>query len=324
MTANDPGGPNPPTTASTSTAGPADAPSGRLRYEVGDVGLLALVGVAWGVAYIFIRQGIVLGASPLLFAAVRYLLSAGAFTAIALVRRESTPSARGLGISASVGGLLVIGCYGGLLYWGEQFTSGGYASVLSTTAPILTVIVAYFLLRNEGLGARALVGLGVAFAGVVVLVLPTLSGGPVGTWQGPVFIVAAFVSAAFGTVLLRRWGGGPQGLWQIGAQFAVAGLLLTGASYVLPVSRALPPTVGVLGSLAALVLLSSVVGYFAYFQLHHRVGPVRANAVAYLLPLVGVGVGSGLFGEPVTAWEIGGCLVVLVGMTVIVRHSASR
>ena len=207
---------NPAGTTSPSAPGPAGSgPARSLQYEAMDLALLAIVGVAWGVAYIFIRQGIVLGASPLLFAAVRYLLSAVAFATIAIVRREPRPSARGLGISASVGGLLVIGCYGGFLYWGEQFTSGGYASVLSTTAPILTVVVAYFLLRGERLGTGALAGIALAFVGVIVLVLPTLYGGPVGTWQGPAFIVSAFVSAAFGTVLLRREGGGPQGLWQI-------------------------------------------------------------------------------------------------------------
>jgi drug/metabolite transporter (DMT)-like permease len=294
------------------------------RYEPADLGLLAVVGVVWGLAYIFIREGVVLGASPFLFAAVRYVLSAGAFAVIALARREARPAARGLRVSATLGGFLVIGLYGGLLYWGEQYTAGGYAAVLSTTAPILTVVVAYFLLRHEGLGRRALLGIGVAFVGVVVLVAPTLYGATVGSWQGPVFVVAAFVSAAFGTVLLRRFGGGPQGLWQIASQFAVGGALLTGVSFALPLPRALPWSEGVVGSLVALVLLSSVVGYFAYFRLHHRVGPVRANAVAYLLPLVGVGVGSGFLGEPVTAWEVGGCLVVLAGMTLVVRDSLRR
>jgi probable blue pigment (indigoidine) exporter len=304
-----------------SSAPRAAAAAERPHYEPADLGLLAVVGLVWGLAYIFIREGVLLGASPLLFAAVRYLVSAAGFAAIAVARREHFPAMGNLRVSALVGGFLVIGLYGGFLYWGEQYTSGGYAAVLSTTAPILTVVVAYFLLRNEGLGPGSIAGIAVAFVGVVLLVGPTLFGGPVGTWPGPAFVVAAFVSAAFGTVLLRRFGGGPQGLWQIGAQFAVGGLLLTAASYVLPVPHALPATEGVLGSLAALVVLSSVVGYFAYFRLHHRVGPVRANAVAYLLPLVGVGVGSGYFREPVTGWEVGGCVVVLLGMTLIVRES---
>jgi len=303
---------------------PAPGTSAPASYTPQDVALLALLGVAWGVAYVFIRQGIVLGASPLVFASARYAISAAAFGAIALVRREALPQVRDLGVSAVVGGLLVIGLYGGFLYWGEQYTAGGYASVLSTTAPILTVVIARYVLPREVIGRQALLGIVVGFAGAVVLVAPALAGSPVGSWQGPVFIVAAFVSTGFGTVFLRRFGGGRQGLWQIGAQFGVGALLLGAAALVLPVPESLPLREGVWAALGALVALSSVVGYFTYFALHHRVGPVRANSVAYLLPLVGIAIGSGVFGEPITAWELAGCLIVLVGMTLIVRERRPR
>jgi len=72
------------------------------------------------------------------------------------------------------------------------------------------------------------------------------------------------------------------------------------------------------------VAFSSVVGYFSYFALHHRVGPVRANIVAYLAPLVGVAVGTGLYGEPITIWEIAGVAVVLAGVTLVLLDSARR
>ncbi len=288
--------------------------------------MLGALGLVWGSAYIFIREGIVLGASPLLFASIRYLLSAAAFAALAALRREPTPERRGVLVSAGIGGFLIIGLYGGFLYWGEQYTTGGYASVLSATAPILTVLVAFFLLPVERFGRLSLLGLLLGFIGVVVLVLPSLAGGSVGTWPGPLFVIAAFLSTAVGTVVLRRVGGGRQGLWQIGVQFGVGGLLLGGVALILPSPEVLPLTAGVLYSLGALVAFSSVIGYFVYFTLHHRVGPVRANVVAYLLPLVGIGIGSGLLGEPVSLWEVAGSLVVVGGVTLILRESirASR
>jgi drug/metabolite transporter (DMT)-like permease len=308
------------------SAGPS-APGGAtarapaaLRYSGWDITLLAICGVAWGVAYVFIREGIVLGASPLSFAAVRYAFSAAAFAAIAAARREARPSGRALSVSAAVGGILVIGLYGGLLYSGEVYTSGGYASVLSTTAPILTVVWAGFLLPRERLRPRALVGVGVGFVGVVVLVAPTLLGGLAGGWGGPALLLGAFGCATLGTTLLRRFGGGRQGLWQIGTQFAVGGALLAAASVAFRLPEALPDVAGVWAALAALVLVSSVVGYFTYFALLHRVGPVRANSVTYLIPLVGVGVGSGFFGETIGAWEVAGVLVVITGLTLIVRE----
>jgi drug/metabolite transporter (DMT)-like permease len=297
-----------------------DGSSGsKARISATDVGLLVVLSVLWGAAYIFIREGIVLGASPILFAGVRYAFSAAAFCALAAARRESFPTRHALLLSLTVGGIFVIGLYGGFLYWGEQYTTGGYAAVLASTAPILTVAFAFALLPAERLSSLGLLGILIGFLGVIVLVVPQLEGSPVGTWPGPAFAIGAFVSAAIGTVLLRRWGTGPQGLWQIGGQFGVAALLLGVASFALPVSNQLPLTPGVLGSLAALVIFSSVGGYFVYFRLHHRIGPIGANSVAYLIPLVGVGIGSGFFGEPVTLEEILGFLIVIAGVTLVIR-----
>jgi probable blue pigment (indigoidine) exporter len=305
--------------ASVPAAGPPAT-----RFGAFDALLLAVVGLVWGAAYVFIRQGIVLGASPLAFASVRYGFSALAFAALAGLRREPWPSRMAMAVSASVGGLLSIGLYGGLLYWGEQYTTGGYAAVLASTAPLLTVAIGFSLLRSERLGVRGLLGMGVGLVGILVLVVPEITGSALGGWQGPLFIIVAMVSVAMGTVLLRRFGRGAQGLWQIGAQFAVASLVLAAAGVVLPTPESLPLTVGVLSALAVLVVLSSVIGYFAYYALHHRVGPVRANVVAYLTPIVGVAIGSGVFGEAFTLWEIAGVGVVLAGVSLVLWESSRR
>ena len=184
------------------------------------------------------------------------------------------------------------------------------------------MVFAYSLLPAERLNARSLLGVVIGFVGVVVLVVPEIIGSPVGTWPGPLFLFLAFVSAAIGTVALRRIGRGPQGLWQIGVQFAV-GALLGIVALALPVPEALPLSVGVWAALAALVVFSSVMGYFVYFQLHHRVGPVQANIVAYLVPLVGVAIGSGFFAEPITLSEVAGFLIVIGGVTLVIRDLTS-
>ena len=295
------------------------------RFGAPETALLITVSVVWGAAYVFIRQGLLLGAAPLAFASVRYLLSAVVFAALAAARREAFPARRDLVLSASVGGIMIIGLYGGFLYWGEQYTTGGYAAVLASTAPLLTVAVGFSLLSAERLGRSGLLGMGIGFVGATVLVLPELAGiNALGSWEGPPFILAAMVSTATGTVLLRRFGRGRQGLWQIGAQFTVAGTMLGAASLVIPGGHALPLTTGVLEMLGFLVALSSVIGYFAYFALHHRVGPVRANVVAYIAPLIGVGVGTGLYGEPITVWEIVGVVVVLLGVGLVLLDSVRR
>jgi len=295
-----------------------------IRVARADLLLLVALGFLWGSAYVAIREGIVAGASPFVFAGARYGIVAGLLAVVAAVRREPWPDRRATVLSAAVGGTFIIGLYGMLLYWGEQFTSGGYASVLSGTGPILTVVFAYSLLPSERLSPTALVGVIVGFLGILVLVLPSLLGGIGGSWMGPVAITGAFVVFPLGTVLLRRWSRGAEGVWQLSVQFGVGAGILALAVVLIPGPEQLPLTPSVWAALLALVVFASLLGYVVYFRLHHRIGPGRANLVAYLLPLVGIGLGSGVFGESVTVWEVGGFLLVVVGLTLVFTTRNSR
>jgi len=286
--------------------------------------LLIALGFLWGSAYVAIREGIVGGASPFIFAGARYALVAGILGLVAAVRAEPRPDRRACLLSALVGGPFIIGFYGVLLYWGEQFTSGGYASVLSGLSPILTVVFGYFLLRSERMSAMAIVGVAVGFVGMLVLVLPSLWGGVGGNWRGPVAILAAFVVFPLGTVLLRRWSRGPQGTWQLAIQFGVGAGIAGLVMVVIPGPERLPLSFPVWGSLLVLVVFASLMGYVVYFRLHHRVGPGGANLVTYLLPLVGIGIGSGFFGEPVTVWEVAGFGVVVIGLSLVFAAQRPR
>jgi drug/metabolite transporter (DMT)-like permease len=308
----------PPVPDASSTSRPP------IRVARTDLLLLVALGFLWGSAYVAIREGIVAGASPFVFAGARYGIVAGLLAVVAAVRREPWPDRRATVLSAAVGGTFIIGLYGMLLYWGEQFTSGGYASVLSGTGPILTVVFAYSLLPSERLSPTALVGVIVGFLGILVLVLPSLFGGIGGSWMGPVAITGAFVVFPLGTVLLRRWSRGAEGVWQLSVQFGVGAGILALAVVLIPGPEQLPLTPSVWAALLALVVFASLLGYVVYFRLHHRIGPGRANLVAYLLPLVGIGLGSGVFGESVTVWEVGGFLLVVVGLTLVFTTRNSR
>lgn len=288
-----------------------------IRVTRADLVLLVALGVLWGSAYVAIREGIVAGASPFLFAGTRYALVAGLLALVAIAQREALPNRRAALLSAAVGGTLIIGVYGALLYWGEQFTTGGYASVLSGLAPILTVVYAHSLLPSERLRPAAVAGIVVGFGGIVVLVIPSLLGGVGSNWEGPVAVLGAFVVFPLGSVLLRRWGRGGEGLWQLSLQFGVGAGLLGLVVLFDPTPEVLPATLAVWGPLLVLVVFASLLGYVVYFRLHRRIGPGRANLVAYILPLVGIGLGSGLYGEGITVWEIGGFALVAVGLTLV-------
>ncbi|MCI4321429.1 MAG: EamA family transporter [Thermoplasmata archaeon] len=283
------------------------------------VALLVVLGLVWGSAYPVIRYGLLAGATPLAFALVRYALSAAAIAILAAATRVARPAPRALAMSALLG-LPIVGLYGLFLYVGEQWTSGGVAAILIGGVPFLTALFALPLLPGESLGRAGVLGLAIGFVGVVVLVFPP--GGVVlaTTIWGPIAVFAAAVSVAGGTVLLRRQRPEGETLWGLTVQFAAATIFLAAMLPLFERHPALPTTTPALLALAYLVALPSVVGYTLYFYLHHRVGPGRANVVAYVNPLAAVSIGTLLLGEPFQLWELAGFALIVIGLTILTRY----
>jgi probable blue pigment (indigoidine) exporter len=284
-----------------------------------DLLLLIAVGALWGSAFPVIRAGIVAGAPPLIFAAVRYGLTSGVLVLLAWFTHARISARSDLVRAAVYGGLLIIGLYGALLYLGEQTTSGGLAAVLAASASFWSVVLGYALLPRERLGGLALAGLAVGFVGVTVLVLPQLESGPGSTLAGTVLVLAAVVAFSAGGVLLRRGAPVEPTLWTLAVQFAVATALVGAIALVLGEPHVLGNTSQTLPALAYLVAAPSILGYVLYFRLHHRVGPTHANLVVYVAPVVALLVGVFAFGEAATWVEGGGLVLIATGLYLVQR-----
>ncbi len=285
--------------------------------------LLALVGLIWGSAYPVIRYGIVLGASPVAFAAARYGITAIAFLGIAAASSVRRPARRALAVSALLG-IPLVGVYGLLLYLGESTTSGNLAAILIGVTPLLTALFALPLLPGETLHRWGYLGLAVGFVGVFVLVFPPAGITLASSLWGPVEVVGASAGFAIGSVLLRRTRPEGETFWGVSVQFASATGLLAVLLPVLEPRASLPLSGGVLLSLGYLVALPSVAGYTLYFFLHHRVGPGRANVVAYVNPIAALAIGTLVFAEPFYWWELLGFALVVLGLTLLTQLGRAR
>jgi drug/metabolite transporter (DMT)-like permease len=301
-------GPSPP----SGTA--ASAEHGRF-----DILLVVLVGILWGSAFPLIRAGILAGAPPLLFASVRYLLTAAVLLPIAFLSGSPRPTAASLRWPALFGGLFMVGIYGGLLYLGEVSTSGGLAAILTASAPLASALFGYGLLPTERLGRGTAAGLVVGFGGVGVLLLPQLGHPLTSGVEGPVLVVGAVLAFSLGSVFLRRTSSAVPGFWSLAVQFAVAGVFVGALALANgePLELGQGPIVPL--SLAFLIFITGVVGYTLYFRIHHRSGPTRANLVGYVIPVTGLLVGVLAFGESVTAIEPVGLLLIALGLFLVQR-----
>lgn len=288
-----------------------------MKSERLDLALLLSLGAIWGSAFVVIRAGILAGATPILFAAIRFVIAAGAMALIAFVARERRPSLRTMAPATLLGGVLMMAGYAAFLYWGEQYSSGGLATVLTATSPLLSALVAVPLLPEERLGRWGVIGVVVGFLGIGVLFSPELrAGGSTGLLGGLAVLMAA-ISFTIGSVVLRRLHLGPQGYWGISSQFGTAALVLLGVVALGGPGQAFPITWVTVPGLLYLALVSSVLGFLIYYTLHDRVGPARANIVAYVNPIAGVTLGIVLLGEQVGAAELAGIALVIGALALL-------
>jgi drug/metabolite transporter (DMT)-like permease len=104
---------------------------------------------------------------------------------------------------------------------------------------------------------------------------------------------------------------------------AAGALVLHAASLAVGESPASVIGIGpeTVASLLAVAIPSTAVAYAIYFGLIGRVGPVRANLVAYVVPVFAALLGWLLLGAAVSPWTAIGFLVVVAGFALIERDT---
>ncbi len=104
---------------------------------------------------------------------------------------------------------MVLGLFNALLpaalfAFAEKEISSGLTSVLNSTVPIMTVILAHFL-TDEVLTADRAVGVGVGFAGVLIVLLPTLDSGMASGASRPIAVLLASLFMALAAIYARKY-----------------------------------------------------------------------------------------------------------------------
>ncbi|MEV0396970.1 DMT family transporter [Polymorphospora rubra] len=202
---------------------------------------------------------------------------------------------------------------------GQQTIDSAVAGVINATTPLWSVLIGLVIGTERGLRPVRLIGLLLGFTGVVLILAPWQSTGPVG--GGVLAIVAAAASYAVGFAYVGRHlvGKGIPTISLSAAQLVTATALTTP---LLPAGGLTPIRVDTRTLIVVVVL--GVVATGATFHLTYRIiaaeGATNAAAVGYLLPVVSVALGVIVLGEGLSPRIIAGMVVVLGGVGLIRRH----
>jgi drug/metabolite transporter (DMT)-like permease len=289
----------------------------------------AAVYLFWGSTYLAMRFAIET-LPPFLMAAIRFVSAGSILYAWARWRGAPLPTLTHWRTAFIIGGLLLLGGNGGVV-WAEQFVPSSLAALLVATVPMWVVVITSATSRRwPALPVASGVGLGLV--GVVILVGPeNIIGGarfsPVAT---AVVILAAF-AFALGTHYSRHAPQPASPFMSTALSLLAGGLLLAvfGGLTGEP-ARLNLPAVSLKSwlAMAYLVIFGSLVGFSAYLWLAKVTTPAQASSNFYVNPLVAIILGWALAGETPTPRTILATLIIVGAVALIVleqgRHAARQ
>ena len=284
--------------------------------------LFLALGGMWGSSYLFIKFGVEV-LTPLTLVAGRLAFGAALLIAVVGLNREPLPRTPRV-----YGHFLVMACVNivipfSLITWAELSVDSALAAILTSAVPLFVIVIAAVFLHDEPITVNRLVGLGVGFVGVVLLVVRNL-GASGSDLVGEIALIGAAMSYAIGAVYARRNVRGLRPM--IPALFQVAFAFVIAASLALVFERplALHWTLPALGSIAWLGIFGSGLAYLVNFRLLRDWGATRTALVAYLLPLVGIALGVGIRGEEIGIPVLFGTALVIAGVALVNSRRGRR
>jgi len=273
------------------------------------------LGLMWGSSYLFIKIG-VSDFGTFTLVALRLAIGAALLWAVVKLAGQSLPrSPRAYG-HLMVMAIVNIALPFVLITWAERNVESSLAAILTSIVPLFVVVLAPLFIEDEPMRANGIVGLVIGFVGVVVLTGRSL--GSVGSdTLSELALLGASLSYAAGAVYARR---NIRGLApMIPAVFQVSFAMLMTAVIAVAVEHpwTLRPSLAGVGAIVWLGVLGSGLAYLAFFRLLSRWGATRTAAVAYVLPVVGIALGSLVLGEVIDLRTIVGTALIICGVALV-------
>ncbi len=272
--------------------------SGRLPITAGLIlGLLCLI---WGVNSVTIKLSIQ-GVPPIMAAALRSLVAGVLVWIYACFKGKSVRFPPRTNRHAIMIGLL-FGVEFLFFYWGLSFTPVSRSVIFLYTHPFWVALGAHFILNGDRLTLVKLVGLALAFGGVVAVFqirspeLPSLH------WVGDLMTLLAAVFWAATTLYIKRTTEkiSLDHFQTLYAQLIYSFPLLVLGSVLIESPADMDLNRVVLASLFFQSVIVAFASYLVWFWLIHRHAVSRLAAFTFMTPLFGVILGGLIFDEPLT------------------------
>lgn len=275
---------------------------------------LVILSILWGGSFFFVEVAL-RGLPVLTIVWTRVALAALILACVMRLAGTRFPG-RALWPALAVMGLLNNVVPYTLFVLAQGQISGALAAILNATTPLFTVLVAHLATRDERITPAKAAGLGLGFAGVVVM----LAGAEIaGGAAAKLACLAAALSYACAGVWGRRFGalGAAPLATAFGQATAAALILLPLWLWVdAPWGQAWPG-LEVAGAVVGIASLSTALAYLIYFRLLASAGATNLLLVTFLIPVSATALGVALLGEGLLPQHLAGFGLIVAGLAAI-------
>ncbi|MFB3815598.1 MAG: EamA family transporter [Terriglobales bacterium] len=280
----------------------------------------ALVYVFWGSTYLGIRIA-VNDVPPALMAGTRFLIAGPLMLAWCAWRGRRIRMTAGEAVRLAVIGILLLSVANVILAWAEQWVPTGLAALIISITPMWFLVLETWVLPGEHrVSPRAVAGLALGAAGIILLIWPELrhtSGIGRRELLGCLSLIGGSFSWALGSVFSKRWKLSVDPFTATGYQMLFAGSVNVLVGTVAGDWTHANWSVRGVSAIIYLVIFGSWVGFSAYIWLLAHVPTTKVSTYAYVNPVVAVFLGWLVLNEQITGFILAGTVIIVVAVALV-------
>lgn len=286
----------------------------RERMEARDWLLLILLSIIWGGSFLFMGI-LVRELPPLTIAALRLLIAA---TLLDIVFRSHIKFLKSMWKDFLVLGTLNNTVPYSLILWAQLHIPSSLASMLNSTSPFFTSIMAHFLTEDEKLTLKKVSGIILGLSGVFLIFASNKVDSVNLSFLGQLSVISAVICYSYATIYGRKFYS--RGL---PATAVASGQLNLAAITTAPIALALERPWNIrslsqnsIGALVGLSVISTALAYLIFFKLLEASGATNTNLVTLLIPVTATLLCTAFLGEELEFEHLAGMTVIALGLLI--------
>ena len=289
--------------------------NGQIRKPtLSDALLLVLMGFVWGSAFLAIKIA-VFETGPVLLVFLRILTALAPLWIYMAWRGASFPDNRYDWVLLVAMSLLntVIPFF--LLSWAGLHISSGVMALIMGLGPLLSLVVSHVSTHDDRFSMSKLLGMLIGLAGLALIIGGDALGGVTANLLGDLAVVVAITCYAVASAMVRKVRSTSK------EAMATVNMIVSAAVLAPIVLLVETPALGSLSTGAVISILylgvvTTGIGYLLRFHLVLTVGQTYMSMASYIMPVVGVGLGTVFLAEPLSANIVAALALVLASFAV--------